>query len=100
MATLWRRLSQHKGLSKTGGGNHRGSIFRLLIGEALINKEHIKAATWGVKRNANAGVRSAEFELECKVSRIVGTMQLLWLAIDDDASPGTVPTSRGTQLLS
>jgi len=25
---LWTRLSQHKGQLSTGGGNHRGSIFR------------------------------------------------------------------------
>ena len=28
--TLWKRLSQHKGQARSGGGNHRGSIFRLL----------------------------------------------------------------------
>ena len=36
---LWTRLSQHKGSPKTGGGNHRGSIFRLIVGAALINRE-------------------------------------------------------------
>src|SRR5690242_13971991 len=30
--TLWRRLSQHRGSKRSGGGNHRGSIFRLLVG--------------------------------------------------------------------
>ena len=33
--TLWARLSQHRGPARTGAGNHRGSIFRLLVGEAL-----------------------------------------------------------------
>src|SRR5581483_2988737 len=32
--TLWQRLSQHRGSSSLGG-NHRGSIFRLLVGQAL-----------------------------------------------------------------
>src|SRR5260370_408865 len=27
--SLWSRLSQHKGTRSHGGGNHRGSIFRL-----------------------------------------------------------------------
>ena len=36
---LWTRLSEHKGPPKTGGGNHRGSIFRLIVGAALINRE-------------------------------------------------------------
>src|SRR5688572_3619015 len=35
--TLWKRLSQHKGQQKSGGGNHRGSIFRLLVGSTLVN---------------------------------------------------------------
>src|SRR5207248_1555388 len=35
--TLWKRLSQHKGHENSGGGNHRGSIFRLLVGSTLIN---------------------------------------------------------------
>ncbi len=37
--TLWNRLSQHKGVEKTGGGNHRGSIFRLILGSALKRQE-------------------------------------------------------------
>ncbi len=27
-STLWGRLAQHRGQGNTGGGNHRGSIFR------------------------------------------------------------------------
>lgn len=33
--TLWKRLGQHRGSvggSRPGGGNHRGSIFRLHVG--------------------------------------------------------------------
>ena len=33
---LWTRLSQHKGQPKTGGGNHRGSIFRLIVGATVV----------------------------------------------------------------
>src|ERR1700693_4471658 len=36
---LWTRLSQHKGQMASGGGNHRGSIFRLSIGAALIRRD-------------------------------------------------------------
>src|SRR5688500_6098985 len=36
---LWSRLSQHKGQQGTRGGNHRGSIFRLLVGAALIGRD-------------------------------------------------------------
>ena len=34
-STLRQRLGQHRGRT-SGGGNHRGSIFRLLIGQTLF----------------------------------------------------------------
>jgi NAD(P)-dependent dehydrogenase (short-subunit alcohol dehydrogenase family) len=37
--TLWNRLSQHQGTIKSGGGNHRGSIFRHHVGTALIARD-------------------------------------------------------------
>src|SRR5437867_6093855 len=40
---LWTRLSQHKGRPSTGGGNHRGSVFRLLIGAALACRKDRKS---------------------------------------------------------
>src|SRR5215471_5312471 len=46
-ATLWVRLSAHKGQLRTGGGNHRGSIFRLIVGTAVISRDGQKCATWG-----------------------------------------------------
>ena len=42
--TLWDRLSQHRGTAKKGGGNHRGSIFRLLVGAALIEERKVDCA--------------------------------------------------------
>src|SRR5690349_10733824 len=36
--TLWNRLSQHRGQTKSGGGNHRGSIFRLLVGSTVLKE--------------------------------------------------------------
>ncbi len=40
-STLWKRLRQHRGTLRgkyAGGGNHRGSVFRLHVGTALIHK--------------------------------------------------------------
>jgi hypothetical protein len=81
--TLWKRLSQHKGQEKSGGGNHRGSIFRLLVGSTLVNSGTFVCATWGIGSNAARDVRLAEEAAERDVSRIVGAMPLLWLAVDD-----------------
>jgi hypothetical protein len=74
VATLWRRLCQHRGSLK-GGGNHRGSIFRLLIGKALIHKEHLVCPTWGVGNAAKADIRIAETDVERRVSRVIGNMR-------------------------
>ena len=38
-ATLWQRLKAHRGTNSTGGGNHRGSIFRLLVGSQSASHE-------------------------------------------------------------
>ncbi len=47
--TLWNRLSQHRGVAKTGGGNHRGSIFRLIVGTALKRRDGLnKPISWGI----------------------------------------------------
>ena len=84
---LWTRLSQHKGQMKAGGGNHRGSIFRLIVGAALINREGLDFLTWGDGNTANREVRSGELVLERRVSQVIGNMSFLWLAIEDEAGP-------------
>lgn len=86
---LWTRLSQHKGQAKTGGGNHRGSIFRLIVGAALINKLRLSSTTWGVGNSAGKNVREGEVSIERKVSEIIGNMRFLWLAIEDEPGPNS-----------
>jgi hypothetical protein len=81
---LWTRLSQHRGQERTRGGNHRGSIFRLIIGTALIARHGYEFPTWGEGNNAAAEVRANEFVLERKVSDVIGVMPFLWLAIVDE----------------
>jgi hypothetical protein len=86
---LWTRLSQHRGQAETGGGNHRGSIFRLIVGAALINRDRLGFPTWGVGNTANKTVRSAEVDLERHVSEFIGRMWFLWLAIEDEPGPSS-----------
>ena len=81
--TLWNRLSQHRGSAKTGGGNHRGSIFRLLIGTALSAVNGMTVPTWGRGSFAPKHIREKEKELEKLVSRTIGQMQFLWLDVPD-----------------
>ncbi|MER8438343.1 hypothetical protein NKH36_00070 [Mesorhizobium sp. M1312] len=48
-STLRQRLAQHRG-KLDGGGNHRGSIFRLLVGQALMaSGGGPLCASWGIK---------------------------------------------------
>lgn len=84
--TLWNRLSQHRGVARTGGGNHRGSIFRLLVGLALPRRNAALAVpTWAVGSSAPLDVRARESELEQAVSGYIGAMPFLWVAVEDDA---------------
>ncbi len=85
--SLWNRLSQHRGTAKSGGGNHRGSIFRLLVGEALISEQGLDCETWGKGNSAPREIRDAELELEQFVSKYIGHMPFLWLGIEDEANP-------------
>lgn len=85
--TLWNRLSQHRGVIKTGGGNHRGSIFRLIVGAALAQRHGYQCPTWGNGSSAPAAIRASEIELEREVSRVIGQMPFVWIPIEDVAGP-------------
>jgi hypothetical protein len=81
---LWTRLSQHRGQASNGGGNHRGSIFRLIVGSALTARDGRACATWGIGTSANSEIRSSEISLERQVSRYIGMMPFVWIDIDDE----------------
>lgn len=85
--SLWNRLSQHKGHQSSGGGNHRGSIFRLLVGSALNRMHGCACPTWGSGHSAPSEVRDRELELERAVSTVIGCMPFLWLGIEDEVGP-------------
>ena len=90
--TLWRRLAQHRGQlggSRAGGGNHRGSIFRLHVGAAILNRGDYSdavRATWGQGNSAAGAVLDTELELERGVSQFIGRMPFLFVEIPD--APG------------
>ena len=87
--TLWTRLSQHRGVSKTGGGNHRGSIFRLIVGTTISIEPEFKIDSWGHGSTAPAEVRAVEAALECKVSQVIGQMPFIWIPIEDEPGPNS-----------
>ncbi len=87
---LWTRLSQHRGQASTGGGNHRGSIFRLIVGAALIRRDGHSFSTWGAGNTADRETRFGERALELEVSQVIGRMPFLWLTVPDDAGPDSL----------
>jgi hypothetical protein len=96
--SLWSRLSQHRGTGSNGGGNHRGSIFRLLVGTVIKKRDGLDLIeTWGVKSDKGQAaaqfglsreqLRAIETPLEIMVSRHIRSFPFLWLRIDDEAGP-------------
>lgn len=102
--SLWNRLSQHRGTQSTGRGNHRGSIFRLIVGAAMMRRDGFENPTsWGIGSDLGAAarklgaervvIRDSEANLETEVSGYIGNMPFLWLDIDDASGPDSL---RGT----
>lgn len=100
-STLHKRLRQHAGRVRNGGGNHRGSIFRLLLGDALLARGDCRACpSWGVKGDLRAAaaaldadgvaLAASEQPIEDAVSVYIATLPFLWLPVEDEAGPGSL----------
>jgi hypothetical protein len=89
-STLWGRLSQHRGNANSGGGNHRGSIFRLIVGAAIIERDGYNYSSWGQGNSAPKEVRERERPLEQAVSAMLGSMSCLWIAVEDEPGPDSL----------
>lgn len=84
-STLWKRLKTHKGVAD-GGGNHRGSIFRLHVGNAIKKREGLECGTWGTGQNTSKEIREKEHFLEKLVSEYIGQLGIIVLDVDDPPS--------------
>ena len=103
---LWSRLSQHRGRAGTGIGNHRGSVFRGLVGRALARRgdcplpptwkrgtddpRNRSGTTSTVARQfgmTTAQVNAGEADLERRVTAHIGRMPFLWLSVPDASGP-------------
>jgi hypothetical protein len=85
-ATLWSRLRAHRGTGH-GGGNHRGSIFRLHVGKAIERRAGLEIPTWGVKSSASRSIRASEAPHERRVSEHLAAMSVMCVSVPDDAGP-------------
>lgn len=93
-STLHQRLSQHRGQA-SGRGNHRGSIFRLLVGQALQSRGDFgNLPSWGLKSSIGSAsaalglgrlqISEAEEALERGVTHYLARLEVLWLEVDDE----------------
>jgi len=83
-STLGSRLRQHKGNLRGGGGNHRGSVFRLLVGDAIIRRDGLSIAypNWGNKDNTTKTIRQSELPLEQQVSDYIRQLPFLIINVN------------------
>ncbi len=84
--TLWQRLSQHRGQMAgrhPGGGNHRGSVFRLHVGVAIIRRDGCADAllrSW-LASSADPAWREEEHLIEQAVSTVIRNMPVSCLPV-------------------
>ena len=100
--TLWNRLRAHRGVAKSGGGNHRGSIFRGIVGRALARRCGCPLpGSWGIGGSpseaarrlglgSSAAVKDAEAIMEWCVSAYIGQMPFLWLSVPGKPGPRSI----------
>lgn len=84
---LWKRLREHRGTER-GYGNHRKSVFRRLVGDALINRDRLPRNTWEQKtpRRPSHAI-DAEKPYEKLVSSYLRSTMVLCLPVDDEPGP-------------
>jgi hypothetical protein len=85
-ATLRNRLRTHLG-TREGMGNHRGSVFRLHVGQSLIVRDgrQDQFPDWGKGQSADRATTTREEALERDVSMYLARLQVLYLRVDGDA---------------
>jgi hypothetical protein len=97
-ATLWERLRAHRGTKRgqyQNGGNHRGSVFRRHVGEALIRQDNLENEYphWGVPHRSLSDdidtqtLRKGEHPLEQQVSHYIRSLPFLWIDVPGEPGP-------------
>lgn len=95
--SLWDRLKQHYGTGSGSsnhphGGNHRGSVYRKRVGEAIIEKYGLQDEypnwneRWSTISRERDEVRDEEYIMERRVSAYIREQPFLWVNVDDEPS--------------
>jgi hypothetical protein len=85
-STFWGRLRAHRG-TRDGRGDHRGSIFRLHVGNALLASTGHALPLWGIGRSAKRETKESETEHERRVTAYLAKMRVSWIEVADDSGP-------------
>jgi hypothetical protein len=95
-SAFWGGLLGSRG-GPSGRGNHRSSIFRRLVGDALLRRSGRSMASWGVGGSHREAARSLGLDLEqlateegaveLEVSDYIRRMPFTWLAAPRGPSP-------------
>ena len=85
-SSLRGRLKQHFGHGD-GGGNHRGSVFRLHVGAALAARYGVGPGSWGKGRAGSAAVRDVENEWEHRVTEYIRGLDVIVVGVPDEPGP-------------
>ena len=99
-ASLRGRLRSHLGPTNEIG-NHRGSIFRLHVGRAMMEAGpgHAFLASWGQGQDAGAEIKALELAHEIAVSRYLRQLEVVLLAIGDEPSKDSMRARVEMQLI-
>jgi hypothetical protein len=99
-ATLRGRLRNHLGPANEIG-NHRGSIFRLHVGRAMLeaNTGLDRLPSWGEGQDASPHIKAAESGHELAVSRYLQELEVALIEIDDEPTKDSLRASVEAQLV-
>lgn len=109
--TLWSRLRSHRGNLRgdyAGGGNHRGSVFRRHVGEALIERDGLENdyPYWGMPHSQlpddleTTDLREQEHPLEQRVSERIRQMPFLVVNVPGEPGPNSERATLERNLIS
>lgn len=99
-ATLKERLNNHLG-PKNGAGSHRGSVFRLHVGRAMLEQSasYSKLPSWGDGQNATAEVKAREAAHEARVSEYISKLDVFIIPASDAANKQSIRADIERQMI-
>ena len=87
-STLRHRLRTHMGTGELAG-NHRSSVFRLHVGQALLTAQQRNLKSWAKGQSAESAIRTRENWLEKQVSNYLRKLLVFVLEVDDASGPSS-----------